>query len=79
MLPRQRCPFCRRWYHPQPRLNRRQRTCGRPECRRQQKQRSNQQWRAKNPDHFRGSQGALVSFVAANHGNVTDLAQGTRA
>ena len=55
MLPRQRCPFCRRWYHPHPRLNRRQRTCGRPECRRQQKQRSNQQWRAKNPDYFRGA------------------------
>ena len=54
MLPRRRCPFCRRWYHPNPRLNRRQQTCGRVECRRQQKQKSNQQWRAKNPDYFRG-------------------------
>jgi hypothetical protein len=53
MLPRRRCPFCRRWYHPHPRLKQRQETCGRPECRRRQKQKSNQQWRAKNPDYFR--------------------------
>ena len=55
MLPRRKCPFCRRWYHPHPRLNRRQQTCGRPECRRRQKQKSNQQWRAKNPEYFRGA------------------------
>src|SRR5438876_10071046 len=55
MLPRRRCPFCRHWYHPHPRLNRRQQTCGRTECRRQQKQKSNQQWRAENPDYFRGA------------------------
>ena len=54
MLPRRRCPFCRRWYRPNPRLNRRQQTCGRAECRRQQKQKSNREWRAKNPDYFRG-------------------------
>ena len=53
MLPRRRCPFCRRWHHPHPPLKQRQKTCGRPECRRQQKQKSNQQWRAKNPDYFR--------------------------
>jgi len=53
MLPRRRCPFCRRWYRPNPRLNRRQQTCGRAECRRQQKQKSNREWRAKNPDYFR--------------------------
>ena len=48
MLPRRRCPFCRRWYHPDPRLNQRQKTCGQPECRQKQKRKSNQQWRAKN-------------------------------
>lgn len=55
MLRRRRCPFCRRWYHPNPRLSRRQQTCGRPECRRQHRRKSNQQWRAKNPDYFRGA------------------------
>ena len=54
MLPRRRCPFCCRWFHPHPRLKQRQKTCGRPECRQKQKQKSNQQWRTKSPDYFRG-------------------------
>jgi hypothetical protein len=54
MLPRRRCPFCRRWYHPNPRLKGRQQTCGQVECRRQQKQKSNRLWRAKNPEYFHG-------------------------
>ena len=55
MLPRRRCPFCRRWFHPHPRLKQRQKTCGRPECRQQQKRKSNQKWRSKHPDYFRGT------------------------
>ncbi len=54
MLSRRRCPFCRRWFHPHPRLNQRQKTCGHPECRCQQRRESNEQWRTKNPDYFRG-------------------------
>ena len=53
MLPRRRCPFGHRWFHPHPRLKERQKTWGGPECRRQQKRESNEQWRAKNPDYFR--------------------------
>jgi len=54
MPSRRRCPFCRRWFCPDPRLNQRQETCGRPDCRRQQKRKANQEWRIKNPDYFRG-------------------------
>ena len=54
MLPRRRCPFCRRWFHAHPRLQQRQKTCGRPECRQKQKRKFNQQWRTKHPDYFRG-------------------------
>ena len=54
MLLRRRCPFCRRWFHPHPRLKQRQKTCGQPGCRRQQKRSSNQQWRMENSDYFRG-------------------------
>ena len=53
MLPSRRCPFCRCWFHPHPRLKQRQRTCGQPNCRRKQKQKSSQQWRTENPDYFR--------------------------
>ena len=55
MLPRRRCPFCRRWFHPHARLKQRQKTCGLPECRQKQKRRFNQLWRAKHPDYFRGA------------------------
>ena len=54
MLQRRRCPFCRRWFHPHPRLKQRQKTCARPDCRRQHKRKSNQQWRIQHPDYFRG-------------------------
>ena len=55
MLPRRRCPFCRRWFHPHPRLKQRQKTCGRSECRQQQKRKSNVKWRSEHPDYFRGT------------------------
>lgn len=53
MLLRKRCPFCRGWFHPHPRLKERQKTCGRPECRQRQKRKSNQKWRGEHPDYFR--------------------------
>ena len=55
MLPRRRCPFCCRWFHPHPRLKQRQKTCGRADCRQKQKRKSNQQWRTENLDYFRGA------------------------
>jgi hypothetical protein len=55
MLQRQRCPYCRCWFHPHPRLKQRQKTCGRPSCRQEQKRRASQQWRARHPDYFRGA------------------------
>jgi len=57
MRTRRRCPFCRRWFHSHPRLKQRQHTCCGPECRRQQKQKSNPQWRAENPEYFCGAYG----------------------
>jgi hypothetical protein len=51
--PHRRCPFCRRWFHPHPRLKQRQTTCGQPDCRRQQKRKSDQQRRTENSDYFR--------------------------
>ena len=54
MLSRRRCPFCRRWFDPHPRLKQRQKTCGQRDCRRQQKRKSNEQWRRENPAYFRG-------------------------
>jgi len=55
MLQRRRCPFCRRWFHPHPRLKDRQKTCGRSCCRREHKRQSNQSWRSQHPDYFQGA------------------------
>ena len=65
MPQRRRCPFCRRWFHPHPRLKQRQKTCGRPACRREQKRKSNQQWRNRNPDYFRGAYGLQKEVYGA--------------
>src|SRR2546430_8477666 len=45
--------FCRRWFHPHPRLKQRQKTCGRTDCRRKQKRKSDQQWRTEHAEYFR--------------------------
>ena len=55
MRKRRRCPLCRCWFVPHPRLRQRQKTCGRTSCRREQKRRSNQRWRSKHPDYFQGA------------------------
>lgn len=50
----QRCQICGRHYRPDRRAGRRQRSCARPECRRERKRRAQQQWLANNPGYFRG-------------------------
>ena len=54
MLKQRRCPYCRRLFIPDSRRKERQSTCGRQECRRKQKRRSDKEWRAQHPDYFRG-------------------------
>jgi hypothetical protein len=54
MAKRQRCPFCRRLFVPNPRLKERQKTCGRQECRQKQKLRYNERWRLLHPGYFQG-------------------------
>jgi hypothetical protein len=45
------CSVCRRWYFPDPRTRHCQKTCGRPECRREQQRRTQAQWRDRHPDY----------------------------
>ena len=54
MPKRMRCPFCRRLFVSDLRVKERQKTCGRPSCRRKRKRQSNRQWRARHPDYFQG-------------------------
>ena len=51
--PGRKCPFCRRLFIPDPRIKERQKTCGRPGCRGEQKLQTDERWRSQNRDYFR--------------------------
>jgi hypothetical protein len=45
------CRICRRWFQPDPRVGDRQRACGRPECQTVRRQKTQTNWRKRNPDY----------------------------
>jgi hypothetical protein len=46
------CCICHRWFRPNVRVGKRQRTCGRTECQQALKKKRLTIWRARNPDYF---------------------------
>src|SRR4030042_1629456 len=49
-----RCPYCHKFFSPNPKVRERQKTCGRPSCQKALKGERNAQWREENPDCCRG-------------------------
>jgi hypothetical protein len=45
------CRICRRWFEPDPRVGDRQRACGKPECQTARRQKTQADWRKRNPDY----------------------------
>jgi hypothetical protein len=45
------CRICRRWFHPDPRVGDRQRACGKPECQSARREKTQADWRKRNPDY----------------------------
>ncbi len=45
------CTICRRWFRPDPRIGKRQRACGKPECQTSRRQKTQANWRRRNPDY----------------------------
>jgi len=45
------CRICRRWFHPDARVGERQRACGKPECQTARRQKTQADWRKRNPDY----------------------------
>src|SRR3982750_1033004 len=45
------CTICRQWFRPDPRIGRRQRACGKPECRTLRRQKTQASWRKRNPEY----------------------------
>ena len=48
------CRICRRWFHPDARVGERQRACGQPECQTARRQKTQADWRKRNPDYAIG-------------------------
>src|SRR5579862_705807 len=46
------CSTCRRWFTPDARIGKRQRTCGKAECQAGRRRKKQAAWRARNPDYF---------------------------
>ena len=45
------CRICRRWFQPEARVGERQRACGKPECQTARRQKTQADWRRRNPDY----------------------------
>ena len=45
------CRICRRWFRPDARVGDRQRACGKPECQTARRQKTQSDWRKRNPDY----------------------------
>lgn len=45
------CSICRRWFWPDPRVGDRQRTCGAGACREEQRRKTQEGWRTRNPEY----------------------------
>jgi hypothetical protein len=48
------CRICRRWFRPDARVGARQRACGKPECQAARRQKTQANWRKRNPDYAIG-------------------------
>jgi len=48
------CMICRRWFRPDPRVGKRQRACDRPECQAARRQKTQANWRRRNPGYAIG-------------------------
>jgi len=49
-----RCLFCGQYFAPDRRVKDRQKSCGRPECRKARKKKAQETWIEKNPGYFQG-------------------------
>jgi hypothetical protein len=52
MLTKRPCRICHRWFVPDRRVGRRQRTCSAPTCQIARRARTQSSWRRRNPDYF---------------------------
>ena len=74
------CSICRRWFEPDARTAKWQRSCGRPDCQRVRHANACKAWRARNPDYDvdRRFRGQVVAGPAPSPAPASDPRQGLR-
>jgi hypothetical protein len=63
-----RCPYCHKFFSPNPKVRQRQRTCGRPSCQQALKGERNARWREENPDCCRGDYSRVKVWLDGHPG-----------
>jgi len=63
-----KCPHCKIRFTPDPRVGKRQKTCGKPACKRALKAENNRSWRQRNPDYYRNDYSRLSAWLEQNPG-----------
>jgi RHS repeat-associated protein len=62
------CPYCKTPFSPDPKVGNRQKTCGKPACKRALKSENNRRWRQRNPDYYRNDYCRLRAWLEHNPG-----------
>ncbi|MCW4017066.1 MAG: hypothetical protein NWF00_00030 [Candidatus Bathyarchaeota archaeon] len=62
------CPYCKTPFSPDPNVGNRQKTCGKPACKRALKAENNRRWRQRNPDYYRNDYCRLRAWLEHNPG-----------
>ena len=67
-MKRKRCRYCKKLFFPDPRVGKRQKTCGDSTCQKASKAENNTRWRRKNPDYFRNDYPRVKQWLDQNPG-----------
>lgn len=67
-MKRKKCPYCKSFFIPHPRVGKRQKTCGKPDCRKRLKAKNNRRWRRKNPDYFQNDYHRVKTWLDEHPG-----------
>lgn len=60
------CPYCKTHFIPDVKVGERQKTCGKPACKKALKSENNRRWRQRNPDHYRNDYPRLREWLEQN-------------
>ncbi|MBL7218438.1 MAG: hypothetical protein ISS62_12240 [Desulfobacteraceae bacterium] len=63
-----KCPYCKTQFIPHPKVGKRQKTCGKPACKKALKSDNNRKWRQRNPDYYSKGYSRLKDWLEENPG-----------